>query len=85
MLEAMATGLPVVGSDVGGIGRNIEEGESKYLYEPDDVDGFASGIERLRTNPDLRQQFGDRRGDIVAESFTQDVLVREFERGNPWV
>jgi glycosyltransferase involved in cell wall biosynthesis len=80
VLEAMATRLPVVGSDVGGIGRNIEDGESGYLYEPDDVDGFVSGIERLRTNPGLRQRFGDHGREIVGESFTQDVLVREFER-----
>jgi glycosyltransferase involved in cell wall biosynthesis len=80
VLEAMAAGLPVVGSDVGGIGRNIEEGESGYLYDPNDVDGFVLGIERLRTDPDLRQQLGDRGREIVAESFTQEVLVREFER-----
>ena len=76
----MAAGLPVVGSEVGGIGRNVEEGESGYLYDPKDVDGFVSGIERLRTDPDLRQQLGDRGREIVAESFTQEVLVREFER-----
>jgi glycosyltransferase involved in cell wall biosynthesis len=80
VLEAMAAGLPVVGSDVGGIGRNIEEGESGYLYDPNDVDGFVLGIERLRTDPDLRQQLGDCGREIVAESFTQEILVSEFEK-----
>lgn len=79
VLEAMAAGLPVVGSDVGGIGRNVEQGESGFLYDPTDVDGFASGIERLRTDLDLRQQLGDRGREIVSESFTQEVLVREFK------
>jgi glycosyltransferase involved in cell wall biosynthesis len=80
VLEAMAAGLPVVGSDVGGIGRYVEEGESGYLYDPDDVSGFVSGIERLRTAPSLRQQLGDRGRRIVDNLFTQAVLVREFER-----
>lgn len=80
VLEAMAAGLPVVGSDVGGIGRNVEESGSGYLYDPTDVDGFVSGIERLRTDPDLRQQLGDRGREIVSESFTQRILVEEFER-----
>lgn len=80
VLEGMATGLPVVGSDVGGIGRNVEEGESGSLCDPNDIGGFVSGIERLRTDPDLRQQFGDRGREIVVESFTQEVLAREFEK-----
>lgn len=80
VLEAMATGLPVVGSDVGGIDRNVEVGSSGFLYKPIDVDGFVSGIEKLASDPQLRERFGKRGREIVAASFTQDVLVEEFER-----
>ncbi|WP_144924307.1 glycosyltransferase family 4 protein [Halorubrum salsamenti] len=80
VLEAMAAGLPVVGSDVGGIGRNVEEGKSGYLYDPHDTDGFVSGIQKLRTDPNLRRQLGNRGREIVGESFTQKLLVKEFER-----
>ncbi|MDB2276555.1 glycosyltransferase family 4 protein, partial [Halorubrum ezzemoulense] len=80
VLEAMAAGLPVVGSNVGGIGRNVDEGESGYLYDPDDIDGFVSGIERLRTDPELRQQLGNHGREIVSELFTQEVLIKEFEK-----
>ena len=80
VLEAMCAGLPVVGSDVGGIGRNVEDGASGYLYEPSDIDGFVSGIERLAGDPQRRTTFGQRSREIVAASFTQDVLVESFEQ-----
>ena len=80
VLEAMASGLPVVGSGVGGIGRNVEKDSSGFLYEPDNLDGFVSGIETLATDPELRKQFGTRGRAIVKEGFTQDMLVSEFEK-----
>ena len=79
VLEAMASGLPVVGSNVGGIGRNVEEGISGHLYEPDDIDGFVSGIGILSADPNLRSQFGERGRQMVSNRFTKDVLVAEFE------
>lgn len=79
VLEAMATGLPVVGSDVGGVGRNVEDGASGYLYPPSDISGFVSGIERLAADPQRRASFGKRGREIVAASFTQDVLIESFE------
>ncbi len=80
VLEAMAAGLPVVGSNVGGIGRNVKADGSGYLYEPDDVDGFVTGIQTLVEDPELRQQFGEEGREIVGQKFTQKVLVDEFKR-----
>jgi glycosyltransferase involved in cell wall biosynthesis len=80
VLEAMATGLPVVGSSVGGIRRNVEEGISGHLYEPNDIDGFVSGIETLSADPDRRSEFGERGRRMVSNRFTRDVLVTEFEK-----
>lgn len=79
VLEAMAAGLPVVGSNVGGIGRNVEHGSSGFLYHPNDTIGFVTGIERLADDPRLRMKFGARGRTIVEESFTQEVLSSEFE------
>lgn len=48
IIEAMAIGMPVLSTFVGGIPEIIE---NKYLFSPDDVEGFANEIMRLIDNP----------------------------------
>jgi len=45
--ESYAVGLPVIGSDIGGIPELIDVGETGYLFEPKDADGLAAAIRRL--------------------------------------
>jgi glycosyltransferase involved in cell wall biosynthesis len=45
--ESYAVGLPVIGSDVGGIPELIDPGETGFLFEPKDADGLAAAIQRL--------------------------------------
>lgn len=47
VMEAMAGGLPVLASRIRGNTDLIDEGMGGFLYRPDDVDGFAEGIEKL--------------------------------------
>ncbi len=51
VLEAMATGIPVIASDVGGISDMVIHGETGFLTVPDDVDTLAAAIDELRTLP----------------------------------
>jgi glycosyltransferase involved in cell wall biosynthesis len=80
VVEAMATGLPVVGSAVGGIEYNVIDGESGYLHEPTDVEGFCDSIRTLATDPSKRQRFGDQGREIIERNYTQEALVESFER-----
>ncbi|WP_265112379.1 glycosyltransferase family 4 protein [Halosolutus halophilus] len=80
VIEAMAAGLPVVGSSVGGIEHSVADGECGYLHEPDDVTGFCRSIRKLAADPSKRQQFGDRGREFVETDYSQDVLVEEFQR-----
>jgi glycosyltransferase involved in cell wall biosynthesis len=45
--ESYAVGLPVIGSDIGGIPELIDVGETGFLFEPKDADGLADAIRRL--------------------------------------
>jgi glycosyltransferase involved in cell wall biosynthesis len=45
--ESYAVGLPVIGSDIGGIPELIDEGETGFLFEPKDVGELATAIRQL--------------------------------------
>ncbi len=65
-LEAMATGLPLVASDAGGIPDTVEHGVTGLLCAPGDVSGFARALARLAENPEERRAMG-REGRRLAE------------------
>jgi len=79
VIEAMAAGLPVVASHVGGIKYNVENGINGYLHDPGDIDGFGNSIRVLASNSDLRQQFGSVGRNFVAQNYTQNQLIEAFE------
>ena len=58
VLEALTSGLPVVGVRDGGTLENVEDGLNGVLCEPGDAGSFAAGIRRLAENPALRSRLG---------------------------
>jgi glycosyltransferase involved in cell wall biosynthesis len=55
-IEALATGIPVIITNVGGIPEIIIDGETGLNIPPNDPDALASAVERLRTSPALRHK-----------------------------
>jgi glycosyltransferase involved in cell wall biosynthesis len=60
VLEAMAAGLPVVATAVGGIPEVVVEGETGFLVSPGDVASLAERLTRLTRAPELRAGMGMR-------------------------
>jgi glycosyltransferase involved in cell wall biosynthesis len=58
VLEAMATALPIVAANVGGINEIVEDGETGLLVPPADAKALAERLEHLLLNSDLRQAMG---------------------------
>ncbi len=58
MLEAMACGMPVVTTNIGGTREVIRDNVDGLLIGPDDVPGLAARLSQALTNPALRQQVG---------------------------
>jgi glycosyltransferase involved in cell wall biosynthesis len=58
--EAMASGIPVVAFDVGGIGELVESEVTGLLAPPRDARALADLIEHLRKDPELRREMGQK-------------------------
>jgi glycosyltransferase involved in cell wall biosynthesis len=75
ILEAMAAGLPVVTTRVGGIPELVADEETGLLVAPDDAAELAHAIERLAVDPELRARQGARAVARVAAEFSVERAV----------
>lgn len=77
-LEAMACGIPVIVSDVGGASHTVSDGVTGFLVRPRDPFGLAGRLEQLQSNPALAGAFG-RAGVLRARSvFGWDHVAHEL-------
>jgi glycosyltransferase involved in cell wall biosynthesis len=80
MLEAMATGLPVIGTRVDGLAEQITS-ESGILVAGDDPDGLAAAIRRLHEMPaDVRRRLGSSARQRVADRFSLERQAEGLDR-----
>ncbi|MGP4060975.1 glycosyltransferase family 4 protein [Halobacillus sp. H74] len=73
-LEAMATGLPLITSNVHGIVDYSINNKSGYSFSPADVNGFASGIKKLVEEPELRIRMGAQNVESVKKFDLSNVI-----------
>lgn len=83
--EAMAAGLPVVASRVGGIPELVVPGASGELFDPGDRDALAAHLTRLLTEPDLRARMSDEARQAAEPLRLRNSLPRYVEVCNELV
>jgi Glycosyl transferases group 1 len=83
----MASGIPVITSDIGGIRELVETGVTGFLVPPTDSRALADTIEGLRAEPNLRRAMGEKaRGNIQQSDLRMQVahmleIFRELNAG----
>jgi glycosyltransferase involved in cell wall biosynthesis len=80
LLEAMACGLPVVSTNVGGIPDIVQDGRTGFVVKPENRDGLASAIVELVKSRELRIEMGRRARAFVEENHSLACLPAHLSR-----
>jgi L-malate glycosyltransferase len=83
LIEAMAMGVPVIATDVGGPSEFIQDGRQGYLLPPREPRGWAHAIRRFAEHPELGPEMGRAGRRTVERAFTVDhhvaAMLRVYE------
>jgi len=78
LLEAMAAGLPVIGSKTGGMVDVIRHGENGLLVEPGDQEGLVSCLSLLMGSEERRSELGKKARHTVNQHFRLDAVADRY-------
>jgi glycosyltransferase involved in cell wall biosynthesis len=76
LAEAMASGTPVVATDVGGVGAALDWGRAGLLVPPDDADALVAAVLRLADDEELRARLVERGLELARERTLEAEAVR---------
>ncbi len=78
VMQAMATGVPVVATGVGGLYDLIEDGKTGVMVPPNDADRLADSIWRLLKNPSERIEMARQAREMIERDFSADRIAAEL-------
>jgi glycosyltransferase involved in cell wall biosynthesis len=80
LIEGAAAGLPLVGSDLGGIPEVIKHEANGLLFSPGIPEALAKALCRLITDPGLRERMGRKSRAIYRERFSHEIMIGQIEQ-----
>ncbi|WP_394232763.1 N-acetyl-alpha-D-glucosaminyl L-malate synthase BshA [Niallia oryzisoli] len=79
-LEAMACGVPCIGTNIGGIPEVIQDGVNGFLCELGNIEHVAEKAVQLLKNEEMHRQFSQNSIRIVNEHFRAETIVEQYEQ-----
>jgi L-malate glycosyltransferase len=79
LLEAMATGLPIVATSVGGNSEAILDGQTGLLVPSKDVSRIQIALEKIITNPTTAENYGKAASERFNNNYTIDAMMLNLE------
>ncbi len=80
LLEAMASGLPIVATSVGGVPEIVRHGQTGFLFARQELDGMVQALARLATTRSLRTDMGRRARQHVEENHALERLPAYLDK-----
>jgi len=78
-LEAMASGLPIIATNIGGMSEIVEDGTNGYLVEPQNSVQIAGKVEKLVADNDLREKFANE-SKMKVKNYELNLIVEKIEK-----
>ena len=79
LMEAMAAGVPVVATDVGGTGEIVKPGETGILVKQGNVQSICDGLCKLIDNPALAKKIGRNGLTMIREFYSMESIARKWK------
>jgi glycosyltransferase involved in cell wall biosynthesis len=85
LLEAMASGLPAVCTDVGDCAYMMEQERPPFIVPPGDAGALAGALDRLLGDEELRRETGRANRLIAEKRFSRDEMIERYRELYLWV
>lgn len=79
LIEAQASGVPVISTDVGGVKDIVSEGETGFIVPKKDVKAFAEKLQLLIEQKEIRDKMSQNGWNFVRDKFHYTTLVKNME------
>jgi glycosyltransferase involved in cell wall biosynthesis len=80
VMEAMAQGVPVISSLVGGVPFIIQDKKNGFLVQPGDLEGFILGIKYLYNHPKIADNLGILAKQTISRNFNWAKIIQDYKQ-----